>query len=198
MSASTIQLDGRTLEGGGQLVRNALALSALTGQAVSIHDIRGDREGKKGLKRSHLAAVQLLAEVTESEVTGAELGSLSLHLSPQKKHCVADGVETATLKHLRQKLKHLPPSTFNSRDSAEPSEPTLPALHPHRSTHLHRVQTRPRRALRNEQRRNRRERRQGPQIYRNTHCSKSSSKDASMGSLRNYTRQTQRGTGSLV
>lgn len=86
-----VHLDGRTLEGGGQLVRNVLALSALTGQPVSIHHIRAHREGKKGLKGSHLAAVKLLAEVTESEVTGAEIGSLSIHFSPQK--MISDGVD---------------------------------------------------------------------------------------------------------
>ena len=88
-----VHLDGRTLEGGGQLVRNALALSALTGQPVSIHHIRANRKGKTGLKGSHLAAVKFLAEVTGSEVTGAEIGSLSVHFFPQKKRVVSDGVD---------------------------------------------------------------------------------------------------------
>jgi RNA 3'-terminal phosphate cyclase (ATP) len=79
--SNTVCLDGRTLEGGGQLVRNAVALSALTGQAVAIHHIRGNREGKRGLKKSHLAGVKLLAEVSESDAKGAELGSSSLHFS---------------------------------------------------------------------------------------------------------------------
>ncbi|RMJ27949.1 hypothetical protein PHISP_01146 [Aspergillus sp. HF37] len=81
--SNTICLDGRTLEGGGQLVRNAVALSALTGQAVAIHHIRGNREGKRGLKKSHLAGVSLLAEVSESEAKGAEVGSSSLHFFSQ-------------------------------------------------------------------------------------------------------------------
>lgn len=88
-----VHLDGRTLEGGGQLVRNALALSALIGQPVSIHHIRANRKGKTGLKGSHLAAVKFLAEVTGSEVTGAEIGSLSVHFFPQKKRVVSDGVD---------------------------------------------------------------------------------------------------------
>ena len=79
----TVHLDGRTLEGGGQLVRNAVALSAITGQAVTIEHIRGNREGgKKGLKGSHLAAINLLAEVSAAEVSGAEIGSSSLYFAP--------------------------------------------------------------------------------------------------------------------
>lgn len=74
-------------------MRNALALSALTGRAVSIHNIRGNREGKKGLKGSHLEAVKLLTKVTEGEVAGAELGSLSLRFVPQKRHRVSDDID---------------------------------------------------------------------------------------------------------
>lgn len=77
-----IHLDGRTLEGGGQLVRIAVALSALTGKSVNISHIRGNRKGKKGLKRSHLAAVQFLAQLTGSSVSGAEVGSSSLSFYP--------------------------------------------------------------------------------------------------------------------
>lgn len=46
-----IVLDGKTGEGGGQLVRVAVALSALTTQPVKITNIRGNRSGKTGEKR---------------------------------------------------------------------------------------------------------------------------------------------------
>ncbi|KGO77971.1 RNA 3'-terminal phosphate cyclase/enolpyruvate transferase, alpha/beta [Penicillium italicum] len=78
-----VHLNGRTLEGGGQLVRIAIGLSALTGRPVSIDHVRGNREGKKGLKRSHAAAVKLLAEISDSKVSGGEVGSQSLNFFPQ-------------------------------------------------------------------------------------------------------------------
>ena len=43
-----IQLDGRTGEGGGQLVRIASALAAVTSQPVLIFHVRGNREGSRG------------------------------------------------------------------------------------------------------------------------------------------------------
>ncbi|KAF7156069.1 hypothetical protein CNMCM5623_009211 [Aspergillus felis] len=77
-----IHLDGRTLEGGGQLVRIALALATITGQPITIDNIRGNRKGKKGLKASHLAAIKYLADVSGSDVSGAEVGSSSLSYHP--------------------------------------------------------------------------------------------------------------------
>ncbi|KAL1974511.1 hypothetical protein VTN31DRAFT_4715 [Thermomyces dupontii] len=77
-------IDGRTLEGGGQLVRNALTLSSLTRKPITITHIRGKREGgKKGLKGSHVAAVRFLAEVCRAEVTGAEAGSETVEFIPE-------------------------------------------------------------------------------------------------------------------
>lgn len=39
-----VELDGRTGEGGGQVVRVAIAIAALTGQAVTITNVRGNRD----------------------------------------------------------------------------------------------------------------------------------------------------------
>ncbi|KAL2835525.1 RNA 3'-terminal phosphate cyclase domain-containing protein [Aspergillus pseudoustus] len=77
-----VRLDGRKLEGGGQLVRIAIALSALTGKPIAIEHIRGNRSGKKGLKASHLAAVKTLGELSGSALVKAQVGSCSLGFYP--------------------------------------------------------------------------------------------------------------------
>ncbi|KAJ5134743.1 hypothetical protein N7448_000238 [Penicillium atrosanguineum] len=77
-----VHLDGRTLEGGGQLMRNALALSALTGRAVTVDHVRGNRKGKTGLRPSHRAAVKLLAKISGSISDGDQVGSQSVTFCP--------------------------------------------------------------------------------------------------------------------
>ncbi|MFB6091970.1 MAG: RNA 3'-terminal phosphate cyclase [Haloquadratum sp.] len=75
-----IELDGA--EGGGQLVRTALSLSALDGRPFRMENVRGNRS-TPGLKRQHLACVDLLAAVTDADVSGATLGSETLTFEPK-------------------------------------------------------------------------------------------------------------------
>lgn len=80
---SLVHLDGRTLEGGGQLVRLALALSALARVPIHVHRIRGNRSGHSsrdggGLKSSHLAAFDFLANATGAKTWGGHVGSTEI------------------------------------------------------------------------------------------------------------------------
>jgi RNA 3'-terminal phosphate cyclase (ATP) len=52
-----IQLDGSIGEGGGQILRSALALSLITQQPFTLHNIRAKRP-MPGLMRQHLTCVQ--------------------------------------------------------------------------------------------------------------------------------------------
>lgn len=76
-----IELDGSEGEGGGQTVRTALSLSALTGQPFHITDIRAGRPDP-GLKPQHLAGVRLMQRLCSARVDGDAAGSRELTFAP--------------------------------------------------------------------------------------------------------------------
>lgn len=79
--AEPIRVDGS--QGGGQILRSALSLSALTGRPFVIEHIRQKR-ARGGLMRQHLTAVKAAAAICDAEVRGAELGATRLEFQPGK------------------------------------------------------------------------------------------------------------------
>ncbi|MCX6821515.1 MAG: RNA 3'-terminal phosphate cyclase [Candidatus Aenigmarchaeota archaeon] len=78
-----ITIDGSL--GGGQLLRTAVSLSALTGEAVKITNIRkGKAEGKPGLRPQHLMGIKVLGEFCQAMINGLEENSLEVEFIPQK------------------------------------------------------------------------------------------------------------------
>ncbi len=76
-----LELDGSYGEGGGQLVRTAVALSAITGRAVTIRNVRAKRD-PPGLAPQHAAAVRAVAALSGASIEGVELRSRSIAFSP--------------------------------------------------------------------------------------------------------------------
>ncbi len=76
-----LTIDGSYGEGGGQILRTALALSTVMDRPVLIEKIRAGRRNP-GLQAQHLAGVKALAEITRGEVEGATIGSTSLRFVP--------------------------------------------------------------------------------------------------------------------
>jgi len=76
-----LEIDGAYGEGGGQILRSALALSAILQQPIKVKDIRAGRKNP-GLAPQHLTGVNAVAAITEAEVKGAEIGSQELTFIP--------------------------------------------------------------------------------------------------------------------
>lgn len=77
----TIEIDGSFGEGGGQILRTALSLAALTGNVVHFTRIRAGRK-KPGLMRQHLACAKAVAEISGGHLKSADLNSQEMIFSP--------------------------------------------------------------------------------------------------------------------
>ena len=84
-----VLVDGSIGEGGGQIVRSALALAALTGRPVEITQIRAGRP-RPGLRPQHLTAVRALAEICAAECQGDLLNSQRLSFRPASRPAGGD------------------------------------------------------------------------------------------------------------
>jgi RNA 3'-terminal phosphate cyclase (ATP) len=78
-----LEINGDYGEGGGQILRSSLSLSAILGQPIRLTNIRSGRR-IPGLAAQHLTTVNAVAAITNAEVKGATLGSLTLAFVPQR------------------------------------------------------------------------------------------------------------------
>jgi len=78
-----IVVDGSMGEGGGQILRTAVALSAATGVPVRVINIRAKRSNP-GLRPQHLTAIKALAAISNARVKGARVGSTEIEFWPGK------------------------------------------------------------------------------------------------------------------
>lgn len=77
--SNMIEIDGSG--GGGQMLRSALSLSMVTGEAFRMENVRGGRDDP-GLRPQHVAGVRTAARLCDATVEGDEAGAEMLVFEP--------------------------------------------------------------------------------------------------------------------
>ena len=78
-----MEVDGSIGEGGGQILRTSVALSALTQKPIIVKNIRAKRD-KPGLRNQHMTAIKGVAAIVDADVDGLELGSSEITFAPKR------------------------------------------------------------------------------------------------------------------
>lgn len=104
-----IEINGSYGEGGGQVVRTAVALSAVTGKAVRLKNIRKNRPNP-GLKAQHLRSLETAARICNARVSGLVLGSTELSFTPMEIESKDSRIDIGTAGSITLLLQGLMPA----------------------------------------------------------------------------------------
>lgn len=80
-NSAPLEIDGSLGEGGGQILRTALTLSAITGRAFVLRNIRA-RRPQPGLKPQHVRAIAAAAAICGGRHSAVTAGALQLEFTP--------------------------------------------------------------------------------------------------------------------
>jgi len=124
-----IEIDGAIGEGGGQILRTACALSAVTKKPCHVFNIRKGRE-KPGLMPQHLLGIQALSQLCNGRLEGDYLNSEEIKFYPEEIKAKDIHVKIETAGSITLVLQTLiPPALFaraaaKSKDESLDSSPT--------------------------------------------------------------------------
>ncbi len=110
-----LEIDGSYGEGGGQILRSATALSALTGIPCTIMNIRANRP-TPGLKPQHLVGLQAAARICSAETKGIHIGSQKIEFIPHKIRGGDHTLDVGTAGSVTLVLQVLTPICLNAEE----------------------------------------------------------------------------------
>jgi RNA 3'-phosphate cyclase len=108
-----IEIDGSYGEGGGQILRTAVSLSALTTKPIRITNIRAGRP-KPGLKRQHVAGIELTGMLVGATIRGLDIGSTTVEFVPRERQSGTFNYDVGTAGSISLVLQAvLPPAVLS-------------------------------------------------------------------------------------
>ena len=84
MSPHLVKIDGSQGEGGGQILRTAISLSAVTGKPIEVNNIRAKR-ANPGLRPQHMAGIRIIADLFHAKSENLKAGAEWIRFSPSDK-----------------------------------------------------------------------------------------------------------------
>ena len=84
VSSDLIKIDGSYGEGGGQILRTAISVSAITGKPIEVTNIRANRTNP-GLRPQHLAGIKIIADLFHAKSENLKVGAEWIRFSPSDK-----------------------------------------------------------------------------------------------------------------
>jgi len=112
------EIDGAFGEGGGQILRTSIALSAVTGIPIKIRNIRAKRR-PPGLKAQHLTAVKSVAKLVGASVKGLRIGSTEITFIPGEMRPGSYFFDVGTAGSISLVLQALLPAMAFAEDEVE-------------------------------------------------------------------------------
>jgi RNA 3'-terminal phosphate cyclase (ATP) len=81
LAPDLVKIDGSHGEGGGQILRTAISLSAITGKPVEVTNIRTNRTNP-GLRPQHVAGIRIIADLFHAKFENLKVGAEWIRFSP--------------------------------------------------------------------------------------------------------------------